>query len=125
MEDWQGEKTMTADECIFCKIVARSIPATLVYEDDRAIAFKDIKPEAPVHLLVIPKTHIPKIGDVTEERQALLFHLFQTAHRVAQEAGIADDGYRLVINSGDNGGQTVHHLHIHVLGGRFMRWPPG
>ncbi|MFB3787534.1 MAG: histidine triad nucleotide-binding protein [bacterium] len=116
---------MTADKCIFCQIVARSIPAALVYEDDRVLAFKDIKPEAPVHLLVIPKAHIPKIGDVTEDQQALLYHLLRTAHHVAQQFEIADEGYRLVINSGDNGGQTVHHLHIHVLGGRFMRWPPG
>ncbi|HOJ61068.1 MAG TPA: histidine triad nucleotide-binding protein [bacterium] len=116
---------MTADDCVFCKIVARTIPAALVYEDDSVIAFKDIKPEAPVHLLVVPKAHIPKIGDVPEDQQALVFHLFRTAHRMAQQFDIAEDGYRLVINSGDNGGQTVHHLHIHVLGGRFMRWPPG
>ncbi|RJP29369.1 MAG: histidine triad nucleotide-binding protein [Candidatus Omnitrophota bacterium] len=112
-------------DCIFCKIVKREVPTPLEYEDDHVVAFKDINPQAPVHFLVIPKKHIPKIGDLTEEDRGLLDQMTSAAKHLAQKLGIDETGYRLVINSGDNGGQTVYHLHVHVLGGRFMRWPPG
>ncbi|WP_066377575.1 histidine triad nucleotide-binding protein [Anabaena sp. CA = ATCC 33047] len=111
-------------ETIFSKIIRREIPANIVYEDDLALAFKDINPQAPVHLLVIPKKPIPKLADATPEDQALLGHLLLTAKLVAEKAGL-DDGYRVVINTGNDGGQTVYHLHLHILGGRSLAWPPG
>lgn len=112
-------------DCIFCKILAREIPTALEYEDEHVAAFKDINPQAPVHLLVVPKKHIPRIGELAEEDSQVLCRLIHAANHIAKESGILDEGYRLVINSGDNGGQTVYHLHVHILGGRFMRWPPG
>jgi histidine triad (HIT) family protein len=111
-------------ETIFSKIIRREIPATIVYEDDRALAFRDINPQAPVHILVIPKRVIPTIADATAEDESLLGHLLLVATQVAREEKL-DGGYRLVINCGQNGGQTVYHLHIHLLGGRAMGWPPG
>ncbi len=116
---------MATEDCIFCKIASRKIDAPLEYEDDHVVAFKDLNPQAPVHFLVIPKEHIEKISDIGTENGEILQHLIAAANRLAVQFGIANEGYRLVINSGDNGGQTVYHLHIHVLGGRFMRWPPG
>lgn len=117
-------------DCIFCKIAQRTFPSSenptpLEYEDEHVVAFKDINPQAPVHLLVIPKRHIPRIGDITESDKETLFYLIQASTELAQKFGIAEEGYRVVMNSGDNGGQTVYHLHAHVMGGRFMRWPPG
>jgi len=117
--------SMTRDDCIFCKIARKEIPVTLEYENEHVVAFKDLKPQAPVHLLVIPKQHIAKIGEITADQGDLLQHLFNATYELAKKFDMAEDGYRLVINSGDNGGQTVYHLHIHVLGGRFMGWPPG
>ena len=114
---------MTVDT-VFDKIIRREIPADIVYEDDLALAFKDITPQAPVHILVIPKQQIVKISDARSPDQALLGHLLLTAKRVAEEAGL-ENGYRLVINDGPDGGQSVYHLHIHILGGRPMEWPPG
>jgi histidine triad (HIT) family protein len=111
-------------DTIFSKIIRREIPADIVYEDDLALAFKDIYPQAPVHILVIPKKPIVKLADAEPEDQALLGHLLLTAQRVAAEAGL-NNGYRLVINNGADGGQTVYHLHLHILGGRQMQWPPG
>ncbi|MFS8821658.1 histidine triad nucleotide-binding protein [Synechococcus sp. W60.2] len=111
-------------DTVFSKIIRREIPAQIVYEDERAIAFKDIAPQAPVHILVVPKEPIPDIAQAKPEHEALLGHLLLTAQRVAVEAGLSR-GYRLVINQGEDGGQTVFHLHIHVLGGRAMGWPPG
>jgi len=111
-------------DTVFSKIIRREIPAQIVYEDERAIAFKDIAPQAPVHILVVPKDPIPGIAQAKPEHEALLGHLLLTAQRVAVEAGLSR-GYRLVINQGEDGGQTVFHLHIHVLGGRAMGWPPG
>ncbi len=116
---------MAAEDCIFCKIAAGEIPATLEYEDEHVVAFKDMNPQAPVHLLVIPRIHIEKINHINAENADILQHLINGANQVAQKFNIDQDGYRLVINSGDNGGQTVYHLHVHVLGGRFMKWPPG
>lgn len=111
-------------DTIFGKIARREIPADIVYEDERAIAFKDVNPQAPVHILVIPKQAIPGLSDAESQDRDLMGHLLLTAKRVAQQAGL-DNGYRVVINTGADGGQTVYHLHIHILGGRQMKWPPG
>lgn len=110
---------------LFEKIIAREIPADFVFEDDRCAVFHDIHPQAPTHLLVIPKKPIPRIGQATEENEALLGHLLLVAGQVAREQGIAESGYRVVINHGPHGGETVPHLHVHVLGGRPLQWPPG
>lgn len=110
---------------IFSRIIAREIPADIVYEDDQALAFRDINPVAPVHVLVIPKEPIPRVGDASEDQKALLGHLLWVAAEVARREGIAADGYRVVTNNGDHGGQSVDHLHLHVLGGRQLGWPPG
>jgi histidine triad (HIT) family protein len=115
---------MTTEETIFSKIIRREIPADIVYEDELALAFKDVHPQAPVHILVIPKKALAKLSDAKPEDQALLGHLLLIVKRVAQEAGLTN-GYRVVINTGDDGGQTVHHMHLHILGGRQMLWPPG
>ncbi|NEQ79567.1 MAG: histidine triad nucleotide-binding protein [Moorea sp. SIO2I5] len=111
-------------ETIFSKIIRREIPADIVYEDDLALAFKDINPQAPVHILVIPKKPIPQLAAAESEDQALMGHLLLTAKQVAEQAGLTN-GYRLVINNGADGGQTVDHLHLHILGQRPMKWPPG
>lgn len=111
-------------ETIFSKIIRREIPANIVYEDDLALAFTDINPQAPVHILVIPKQPIVNIANAEPEDQTLLGHLLLTARKVAEQAGI-ESGYRIVINNGDDGGQTVYHLHLHILGGRSLSWPPG
>lgn len=111
-------------QTIFSKIIRREIPADIVYEDDLAIAFKDINAQAPVHILVIPKQPIPQLANTESKHQELLGHLLLTANTVAQQAGLSN-GYRVVINTGSDGGQTVYHLHLHILGGRQMAWPPG
>ena len=111
-------------ETIFSRIIQREIPADIVYEDDLAIAFKDVNPQAPTHILVIPKKPIPKLSDAVSDDHALLGHLLLTVRRVAEQAGLTN-GYRVVINNGQDGGQTVDHLHLHILGGRSMQWPPG
>lgn len=112
-------------DCIFCKIAAKDIPAKVVYEDDLSVAFEDINPQAPVHILIIPKKHIPNSLALTEEDKALIGHLFMVANRIAREKGIAERGFRLVNNCNAEAGQTVFHLHVHLLGGRPMGWPPG
>lgn len=111
-------------DTIFSKIIRREIPADIVYEDDLALAFKDINAQAPTHILVIPKKPIPRVSEATPEDQSLLGHLLLTVQKVAEKAGLGN-GYRIVINNGDEGGQTVDHLHLHILGGRQMEWPPG
>lgn len=111
---------------IFSKIINREIPADIVFESDNVLAFKDINPKAPVHILIIPKTEIPKVSDIKgSEHTALLGEMIDAANKIAIDLGIADDGFRLVFNCGDNGGQEVYHLHLHLLGGRKMNWPPG
>ncbi len=112
-------------ETLFTKIINGQIPAKIVYRDDDAIAIRDINPQAPVHVLVIPVRPLPSIAEAGPEDAALLGQLLLTAKRVAEQEGLAEGGYRLVINTRANGGQTVPHLHIHVLGGRQMTWPPG
>ncbi|MEC4894549.1 MAG: histidine triad nucleotide-binding protein [Oscillatoria sp. PMC 1051.18] len=111
-------------DTIFGKIIRREIPADIVYEDDLALAFKDIAPQAPTHILVIPKKPISQLEEATDKERELLGHLLLTAKKVAEDAGLTN-GYRLVINNGPDGGQTVDHLHCHILGDRQMQWPPG
>jgi len=110
--------------CLFCKIVAQEVPAKLAFENEHVVAFHDVRPMAPTHVLVIPKKHIVGIGEATEEDVATLGHVMLAGRRVAEELQLAD-GYRLVINNGENAGQSVFHLHLHVLGGRRLAWPPG
>lgn len=112
-----------AETCLFCRIVRGEIPATVVASTDDAIAFRDIDPKAPVHVLVVPRQHLSSLNDATDP--SLVGRLMALGAEVARKEGIADSGYRLVINTNEHGGQTVNHLHIHVLGGRAMRWPPG
>ena len=113
------------ESCVFCEIVAERIPAKRVYEDPHAIAFADIRPQAPTHLIIIPKQHVARTLDLTEAQAGLMGHLIRLANELARREAIADDGFRLVINCGPAGGQTVYHLHVHLLGGRAMHWPPG
>lgn len=112
-------------DCLFCKIVAGEIPATKVLETDRSLAFRDLNPQAPTHVLVVPKRHVTHAGELTADHGNDLGDLFETAARVAEQEGVADGGYRLVFNVGDDAGNTVPHLHLHVLGGRQLGWPPG
>lgn len=112
-------------DCLFCGIVEGRIPADLVREDERTLAFRDINPQAPVHVLVIPRKHVQSLDASEPDHQALLGELLLRARDVARSEGVAEGGYRTVINTGDEGGQTVGHLHVHVIGGRSMRWPPG
>jgi histidine triad (HIT) family protein len=110
---------------VFSRIIAREIPARIVYEDDRCLAFHDVAPQAPVHILVIPKKEIARVGAATAADEPLLGHLIYVAQAVAKEQGLGDSGFRLVINNGPDGGESVPHLHVHVLGGRPLAWPPG
>jgi histidine triad (HIT) family protein len=119
------ESISTMTDSIFAKIIRRELPADIVYEDNLALAFRDKNPQAPVHILVIPKQAIAKLSDAEAKDHALMGHLLLTAKRVAEQEGLSEDGYRVVINNGPNGGQTVYHLHLHILGGRQMKWPPG
>ncbi|HEY9616029.1 MAG TPA: histidine triad nucleotide-binding protein [Microcoleaceae cyanobacterium] len=116
--------TSETTDTIFGKIIRKEIPADIVYEDNLALAFRDVNPQAPVHILVIPKQPIARLSDAESPDHALMGHLLLTVKRVAEQAGLTN-GYRVVINNGDDGGQTVNHLHLHILGGRSMHWPPG
>ena len=111
-------------DCIFCKIAAGEIPARKAYEDDTVIAFYDLEPQAPVHVLIIPKQHIPSVAQVTQENSAVVAHIFEVAAKLAAELNLSD-GFRVVSNCGAAAGQTVMHLHFHLLGGRDFTWPPG
>ena len=119
-----GPVTDTVTDTIFSKIIRREIPARIVYADDLCLAFEDINPQAPVHVLLIPKKPIVQIATAEPEDQHLLGHLLLTVKQVAEQLGL-DSGYRVVINTGEDGGQTVFHLHLHILGGRSLKWPPG
>ena len=112
-------------ECLFCKIVVGEVPATRVLESGRTLAFRDINPQAPIHVLVIPKAHYPDLARVASDDAGLLAELAAQAHEIARAEGIAETGYRVVFNTGADAGQTVGHAHAHVLGGRPMAWPPG
>lgn len=111
--------------CLFCEIVEKKRPARVLFDDEHAVAFEDINPQAPVHVLVVPKKHIATSLEVSPEDNWLVGHLFQIANAIAKEKGIANRGFRLVMNCNAESGQTVFHIHLHVLGGRMMRWPPG
>ena len=112
-----------ADSCLFCRIVRGEIPATLVAESDTAVAFRDVNPQAPLHVLVIPKRHVASLADADDA--ALVGELSLVAARIARDAGYGESGFRTVVNTGPDAGQTVHHLHLHVLAGRSLDWPPG
>lgn len=112
------------ENCIFCKIIAGQIPSNKVYEDDRAFAFRDINPQAPVHILIVPKHHIPRIADLTTDAAPLMGEVMLVAANIAKAEGIGE-GFRLVVNNGERAGQSVFHIHFHLLGGRDLRWPPG
>jgi len=114
-----------AEDCLFCKIFAREIPAKEVFRDDEIVAFEDIRPVAPVHVLVIPREHIPSVHDLTAGHAPMLARMFEVANRIADERKVDRDGYRIVFNKGPQAGQSVYHLHLHLLGGRGMAWPPG
>lgn len=111
-------------DCLFCKIAAGEIPSTKVFEDDKVLAFRDIDPQAPFHVVIIPKAHISCAAEITEENSALIAHIFEVVAKIAAEQKL-DKGFRVVNNCGEQGGQTVNHLHFHMLAGRNMGWPPG
>jgi histidine triad (HIT) family protein len=111
------------DECLFCRIVRGAVPATVVGETNDCLAFRDVNPQAPVHVIVVPKTHIASLNDATDV--GILGRLVALATKIASDEGLAESGYRVVVNTNRDGGQTVFHLHLHVLGGRHMAWPPG
>ena len=112
-------------DCVFCKIARREIPAQIVYQDDQVTAFRDLNPQAPVHVLVVPNQHVGSVAEIGPGNGPLLAALVTAANRVAEEAGVAGSGYRLVFNVGEDAGLSVPHLHLHVLGGRRLAWPPG
>lgn len=112
-------------DCLFCKIANGSIPANIIYQDDEIVAFDDISPKATHHKVIIPRKHIATLNDVGENNTHLLGHMLESAAKIARQLNIADDGYRLVMNCNAGGGQTVFHIHMHLLGGRQMTWPPG
>ena len=116
---------MAERDCIFCKIVAGEIPSKKIYEDELAFAFRDINPQAPTHALIIPRPHIASLADAGESDEALLGHLLLVAARIARDEGLSEAGYRTVINTGAGAGQSVFHIHVHVIGGRRLAWPPG
>ena len=112
-------------DCLFCKIRDRAIPAAIVYEDDDVLAFNDVNPQAAVHVLIIPKKHISTVNDIEAGDETIMGKLFSVAKIIASQQGISDDGYRMVVNCNEKAGQTVFHIHMHLLGGRNMTWPPG
>lgn len=112
-------------DCIFCNIVNQEVESDIVYEDEKVVAFRDANPQAPVHILLVPKEHIATTLKLTEEHNQLVGHIYQVANQLAEEEGIAEDGFRIVNNCKEAGGQTVYHLHFHLLGGRNLQWPPG
>jgi histidine triad (HIT) family protein len=112
-------------ECLFCKIIDGKIPATLQYQDDRVIAFADINPQAPTHSLIIPRQHISTLNDITDAELPLVGHMIKTASQLAKSLQLSENGYRVVLNCNADGGQSVYHIHAHLLGGRMMLWPPG
>ena len=116
---------IAASDCLFCTIAAGELPADIVYESDTALAFRDINPQAPLHVLIIPRLHIATINDIEVDHQALVGSLYSAAREIATAEGVADDGYRAVMNCNAAAGQTVFHIHLHLLGGRTLSWPPG
>jgi histidine triad (HIT) family protein len=116
---------VTEFDCLFCKILAREIPADVVYDSDTVFAFRDINPQASTHVVIIPKQHIATINDIKVDDQAIVGSLFTAASEIAKQEGLSDRGYRVVMNCNEDAGQTVFHIHLHLLGGRKMGWPPG
>jgi histidine triad (HIT) family protein len=116
---------MSDQNCLFCRIIAGEIPGEFIHQDDRAVVLRDINPQAPTHVLVIPREHLESLDDASQKDEALLGHLLRVAARVANDQGLDESGYRTVINTGAGAGQSVFHLHVHVLGGRPLTWPPG
>ena len=114
-----------SDACLFCRIIRREMNAEMVYEDDWVVAFRDIHPHAPVHVLIVPRTHIPTVNDIRETHTPEIAALFHAAAKIAVDQGVDESGYRLVVNCQEGAGQSVFHLHLHLLGGRRMQWPPG
>jgi histidine triad (HIT) family protein len=112
-------------DCLFCKIIQRDIPASIVYEDDRVLAFNDINPQAPMHVLVVPKRHVASLNDISVDDDPIIGELVRRGAAIAKERGLSADGFRTVFNTNRDAGQTVFHLHLHVIGGRAMHWPPG
>ncbi len=112
-------------DCIFCKIANGEIPSNLVYEDELVAAFNDMSPQAPVHILIVPKAHIPSALELDDTNKNIIGHIFTVAGKIARDQGFAEDGFRLVNNCGRDGGQTVGHIHFHLLAGRYLEWPPG
>lgn len=112
-------------DCLFCKIAAGEVSADIVYESDTALAFRDINPMAPTHVLIIPRDHVSTINDLEPEHEALVGSLFSAARAIAAEEGLSDEGYRVVMNCNESAGQSVFHIHLHMLGGRNLNWPPG
>ena len=116
---------MPDESCLFCQIIAGEIPGELVHQDERCVVIRDINPQAPTHVLVIPREHLDSLDDASQKDEALLGHLLRVGARIANDEGHAESGYRTVINNGSRAGQSVFHLHVHVLAGRTMHWPPG
>lgn len=112
-------------ECIFCKIANGDIPAQILYKDESVVAFKDVNPQAPVHILIIPRRHIPSISDLEDDDYDIVGHIFKVANKLAKDEDISEEGFRLVANCKERAGQTVCHIHFHLLGGRDFEWPPG
>ncbi len=112
-------------DCLFCKMVSGEIKPDVVFEDDDVLAFRDVNPQAPMHVLVIPKTHIATVNELDENNAGVISQMYLVARKLAQDSGVAEDGYRLVMNCNAGAGQSVFHIHLHVLGGRQMNWPPG
>lgn len=112
-------------DCVFCRIVAKEVQSRIAYEDEDVVAFHDINPQAPIHVLIVPRRHIPTLNDATESDQVLLGKMILVAQKLAKELGIADEGYRLVFNTNRGAGQSIFHIHLHLLGGRPLHWPPG
>ena len=126
---WEGttarERRMNDPSCLFCRIAGGDIPATLVHEDEHLVAFRDIDPQAPLHVLVIPREHVGSLDEADDGHREILGSMLLLARDLARAEGVAESGYRTVLNVGSNGGQSVFHVHLHVLGGRRLRWPPG
>lgn len=116
---------MDTENCIFCKIIRKEIPADIIYEDEHILAFKDINPQAPIHILLIPKDHFATLNDLPGDKKEVISHIFSKARSIAADMGIKERGYRIVLNTEKESGQVVFHIHFHLLGGRRMTWPPG
>lgn len=126
MTNRRGENGVSVDpNCLFCRIIEKKLPATIIHEDNVSVAFEDINPKAPVHTLIVPKKHIPDIHSITVADRELIGHLFFVARSLASRKGLEKGGYRMVINNGLDAGQTVFHIHLHLLSGRKFSWPPG